>query len=187
MVTQRRFSQAGIKIGGKIIRTEKFKYDIKQDSETYQASRETHPYGKAFGAHTYEINLTGVDPFMLDFFLYLDNVQGQVIGDLNDLPSISIHAYDDHGVLYTPLSFTGASVESISGENAAPFDVKMEALKRSTTYDPTWLPEGSWAYYMNGYTDKKGTPKYGVSWLRNSEARERMGGKPKQTINGKTF
>lgn len=129
--TERRYDQEAIRLGGRYILCEKVKVTEKQESTDFTASERVEPYARSFGKKTYEIQLTGVDPEQKPFFNQLQLEQEKFNGYLEGLPNLQTYDKNPHdGVLRLDYNLLGVGIEEISKENASPFDVKMNALKR---------------------------------------------------------
>lgn len=129
--TERRYDQEAIRLGGRYILCEKVKVTEKQESTDFTASERVEPYARSFGKKTYEIQLTGVDPEQRPFFNQLQLEQEKFNGYLEGLPNLQTYDKNPHdGALRLDYNLLGVGIEEISKENASPFDVKMNALKR---------------------------------------------------------
>lgn len=128
----RRYQQTRIGMTGNWnIRAESVKITKKQDTEEYTATNNSQPYAIAFGAETFEIDLSGVDPMQREFFEGLYKKQ-RLFKEPGELPAFVTYGYDGNtGELVETAFYRGVYIEEISVENSKPFDVKMKALKNT--------------------------------------------------------
>lgn len=108
----RRFGQEMIYIDGTRIRAESVEWTIKQDTTELTASDMLTPYGVIFGAETYEIQLSKVDPYQKNIFLHWKKVQNNVKGEIGKsskngrLPKLTTFNYDVDGNYKPDMTFS---------------------------------------------------------------------------------
>jgi len=111
------------------ITTDSFKTTRKQDTETYTACNSHSPYAVAFGAESYEWEMSDIDPLMRKFF---DEVMDYQKENPNDLGLFATYDFNEiTGDLVEDDVYYDAYITEISKENAnKPFSVKGEALRK---------------------------------------------------------
>lgn len=111
------------------ITTDSFKTTRKQDTETYTACNSHSPYAVAFGAESYEWEMSDIDPLMRKFF---DEVMDYQKENPNDLGLFATYDFNEiTGDLIEDDVYYDAFITEISKENAnKPFSVKGEALRK---------------------------------------------------------
>lgn len=111
------------------ITTDSFKTTRKQDTETYTATNSHVPYAVAFGAETYEWEMSDIDPLMRKFFEEAMDYQKE---NPNDLGLFATYDFNEiTGDLIEDDVYYDAFITEISKENAnKPFSVKGEALRK---------------------------------------------------------
>lgn len=111
------------------ITTDSFKTTRKQDTETYTACNSHSPYAVAFGAESYEWEMSDIDPLMRKFF---DEVMDYQKENPNDLGLFATYDFNEiTGDLVEDDVYYDAFITEISKENAnKPFSVKGEALRK---------------------------------------------------------
>lgn len=109
--------------------TDSFKTTRKQDTETYTACNSHSPYAVAFGAESYEWEMSDIDPLMRKFF---DEVMDYQKENPNDLGLFATYDFNEiTGDLVEDDVYYDAYITEISKENAnKPFSVKGEALRK---------------------------------------------------------
>ncbi len=111
------------------ITTDGFKTTRKQDTETYTACNSHSPYAVAFGAESYEWEMSDIDPLMRKFFEEVMDYQKE---NPNDLGLFATYDFNEiTGDLVEDDVYYDAFITEISKENAnKPFSVKGEALRK---------------------------------------------------------
>ena len=111
------------------ITTDSFKTTRKQDTETYTACNSHSPYAVAFGAESYEWEMSDIDPLMRKFF---DEVMDYQKENPNDLGLFATYDFNEiTGDLVEDDVYYDAYITEISKEKAnKPFSVKGEALRK---------------------------------------------------------
>lgn len=111
------------------ITTDSFKTTRKQDTETYTACNSHSPYAVAFGAETFEWEMSDIDPLMRNFFEEVMDYQKE---NPNDLGLFATYDFNEiTGDLVEDDVYYDAFITEISKENAnKPFSVKGEALRK---------------------------------------------------------
>ena len=111
------------------ITTDSFKTTRKQDTETYTACNSHSPYAVAFGAESYEWEMSDIDPLMRKFFEEVMDYQKE---NPNDLGLFATYDFNEiTGDLVEDDVYYDAFITEISKENAnKPFSVKGEALRK---------------------------------------------------------
>lgn len=111
------------------ITTDSFKTTRKQDTETYTATNSHSPYAVAFGAESFEWEMSDIDPLMRKFFEEVMDYQKE---NPNDLGLFATYDFNEiTGDLVEDDVYYDAYITEISKENAnKPFSVKGEALRK---------------------------------------------------------
>jgi len=111
------------------ITTDSFKTTRKQDTETYTACNSHSPYAVAFGAESFEWEMSDIDPLMRKFFEEVMDYQKE---NPNDLGLFATYDFNEiTGDLVEDDVYYDAFITEISKENAnKPFSVKGEALRK---------------------------------------------------------
>lgn len=131
MGTEIRYGQEVVRIAGRQFFVEKCKVTEKHDSEDLVASQQKEPYAKVVGKVTYEVQLTGVDPYEKPFFnRLLVNQDSQSLKNMQGLPNFQNYYFDSNHKMKLDYNLQGFFIEEVSKENADPFDVKASCVKR---------------------------------------------------------
>ena len=138
--TELRYDQQEVRFAGKYLFVEEVKVTIKQEKEELIATRQMQPYAMIMGKNSYEIQLNGIDIEHLPWFQKYKDTQDGVQGLQNNLiealPYCHIFDYDPRNhKLRVVHNFGGCIIEEISQDNAAQFDVKLTALRRTPNKD----------------------------------------------------
>ena len=111
------------------ITTDSFKTTRKQDTETYTATNSHAPYAVAFGAESFEWEMSDIDPLMRKFFEEVMDYQKEIPNDLGLFATYDFNEIT--GDLVEDDVYYDAFITEISKENAnKPFSVKGEALRK---------------------------------------------------------
>ena len=110
------------------ITTDKFKTTRKIDTEEYTATNSHHPYAVAFGAESFDWEMSDIDPLYRKFFEEVIDYQKE---NPNDLGFFATYDFNEiTGDLVEDDIYYDAYVTELSKENANnPFTVKGSALR----------------------------------------------------------